>query len=141
MHAFGFELHPNTPWMSSRNGLFFDNYISASGSTTLSLTNALAVREGNVTNLSDNLVALANKAGFHTYWISNQHMKGIYDSPVGVMGKKAGFIIFSPRTVQIKEGRMKCCCRSSAMRWQRRTVKTDCGAFNRLSSATLRKTD
>lgn len=22
MHAFGFELHPNTPWMSSRNGLF-----------------------------------------------------------------------------------------------------------------------
>ncbi|EOE6700243.1 phosphoethanolamine transferase [Morganella morganii] len=94
MHAFGFELHPNTPWMSSRNGLFFDNYISASGSTTLSLTNALAVREGNVTNLSDNLVALANKAGFHTYWISNQHMKGIYDSPVGVMGKKAGFYHF-----------------------------------------------
>ena len=96
MHAFGFELHPNTPWMSSRNGLFFDNYISASGSTTLSLTNALAVREGNVTNLSDNLVALANKAGFHTYWISNQHMKGIYDSPVGSWGKSGFYHFLAP---------------------------------------------
>ena len=45
-------------------------------------------------NLNNNLVALANKAGFHTYWISNQHLKGIYDSPVGIMGKKAGFAHF-----------------------------------------------
>ncbi len=94
MQAFGFTHYPNTPWMSNRNGIFFDNYISAAGSTTLSLTNALAVREGNIINLNDNVVALANKAGFHTYWISNQHLKGIYDSPVGIMGKKAGFAHF-----------------------------------------------
>ncbi|WP_175485986.1 phosphoethanolamine transferase [Xenorhabdus japonica] len=74
------------------------NYISAAPSTQLSLTNSLAVREANEIQLNNSIVSLAKKAGFETYWLSNQGMKGGFDSPVALIGQHANHYTF------LKEG-------------------------------------
>ncbi|HGJ5855489.1 sulfatase-like hydrolase/transferase [Arsenophonus nasoniae] len=84
MHFYGFHIN-NTPFMNSINGIFFTNYISAGASTNISLSNTIAIKG----NLSNNIVSLANKAGFSTYWLSNQGALGIFDTPIASMGKKA----------------------------------------------------
>ncbi|MDR5615319.1 phosphoethanolamine transferase [Arsenophonus sp.] len=89
MNFYGFKIN-NTPFMNSINGIFFTNYTSASGSTQLSLTNTLAISG----NLSNNVISLAEKAGFHTIWLSNQGSIGIHDSPVASVGKKADKFTF-----------------------------------------------
>lgn len=84
MNFYGFHIN-NTPFMNSINGVFFTNYTSAAGSTNPSLTNTIAIKG----KLSNNIISLANKAGFYTYWLSNQGSLGILDTPIASMGKKA----------------------------------------------------
>ncbi|MDR0219346.1 MAG: phosphoethanolamine transferase [Enterobacteriaceae bacterium] len=88
----------NTPWLDRTNATILTNYISAAPSTQLSLTNSLAVRQKNEINLNNSVITLANKAGFDTYWISNQGMKGGFDSPSAMIGQQAKHITF------LKEG-------------------------------------
>ncbi|OTA17026.1 tRNA modification GTPase TrmE [Xenorhabdus vietnamensis] len=97
MDAYGFP-DKNTPWLDNTNATVLTNYISAAPSTQLSLTNSLAVREANEIQLNNSIVSLAKKAGFKTYWLSNQGMKGGFDSPVALIGQQANHYTF------LKEG-------------------------------------
>lgn len=92
-HNYGFSIE-NTPFATQANGIFFDNYLSAGPSTVLSLTNTLARRHENDLQLHNNVISLAKKAGFYTYWISNQHYLGEHDTPISVMGKRADSPLF-----------------------------------------------
>lgn len=88
MGAYGFP-YDNTPWLNKANAKIFTNYISSAASTQLSLTNSLALRNDNSIDLNNSIITLAKKAGFYTYWISNQGMKSAFDSPVALIGQQA----------------------------------------------------
>ncbi|OTA15394.1 tRNA modification GTPase TrmE [Xenorhabdus vietnamensis] len=94
MNSYGFPLE-NTPFMSKANGILFNNYISAASSTVLSLTNSFSLRENNNLKINDNIVSLANKSGYFTYWLSNQGMLGEYDTSISAIGQKANYYFFS----------------------------------------------
>ncbi|MDE9500045.1 hypothetical protein KKJ22_20165, partial [Xenorhabdus bovienii] len=70
------------------------HYISAAPSTQLALTNSLAISTVNETQLNNSIISLARKAGFETYWLSNQGMKGGFDSPVAMIGQQANHYTF-----------------------------------------------
>ncbi|WP_319939476.1 sulfatase-like hydrolase/transferase [Xenorhabdus littoralis] len=97
LNAYGFP-NKNTPWLDKVNATILTNYISAAPSTQLSLTNSLAIRGENEIQLNNSIVSLAKKARFETYWLSNQGMKGGFDSPVALIGQQASHHTF------LKEG-------------------------------------
>ena len=94
LHAFGGK-YPNTPWLDNTPATLFTHYISAGPSTVLSLTNTLARSRGNAAELNNNIVTLASRAGFETWWISNQGRKGHFDSPVALIGESADHPYFT----------------------------------------------
>ncbi|HGJ5868523.1 phosphoethanolamine transferase [Arsenophonus nasoniae] len=89
LNFYGFHIN-NTPFMNSVNGIFFTNYTSASGATLISLINTLSLNK----HLENNIVALAKKGGFKTYWLSNQGSLGDSDTPIASIGKKADTYFF-----------------------------------------------
>ncbi|WP_237386860.1 phosphoethanolamine transferase [Xenorhabdus sp. Sc-CR9] len=97
LNAYGFP-DKNTPWLNNANATILTHYISAAPSTQLSLTNSLAISTINETQLNNSIISLARKAGFETYWLSNQGMKGGFDSPVAMIGQQANHYTF------LKEG-------------------------------------
>lgn len=93
MHTYGFKIN-NTPFSDRSNGLFFENYLSAGGNTILSLTHTLAKYQSNAVQLENNILSLAKKAGFSTWWISNQGYLGVFDSLVSIIGESADKAVF-----------------------------------------------
>ena len=81
--------HDDTPWLRNAPGIFLNNYISAAPNTFLSLPRTLAMSDGTRVTVNNNVVALANKAGYDTYWISNQGFVGEYDTPSTVIAMRA----------------------------------------------------
>jgi len=71
LHSYGFEIE-NTPFTDSIKGLVFKNYISAAGSTQASLSTTLSFKINGEIQEQNNIIRLAKKQGFLTYWISNQ---------------------------------------------------------------------
>ena len=92
MHTYGFRIN-NTPFMRASKGTFFTHYISAASSTQPSLTHGLSVYP----NIGNNIITLANKAGFSTYWLSNQGFVGEYDGSVAAIGRRANKYFFIKR--------------------------------------------
>ena len=86
--AFGGHWH-NTPFASSVNGNLFTDYISASGSTQKSLGMTLNRVIDGKPQYQDNIVTLANRAGFQTWWFSNQGQIGEYDTAIASIAKRA----------------------------------------------------
>ncbi|CDH34869.1 conserved membrane hypothetical protein [Xenorhabdus bovienii str. Intermedium] len=93
MAAYGFPIQ-NTPFLSESNGILFNKFISAASSTQLSLTHTIA----SYPQLANNIVSLANKTNFHTYWISNQGAVGVEDTPIASIGRKAQQSFFIKKT-------------------------------------------
>ena len=78
MSCFGYPLK-TTPFLDSANGLFFDNYISPSWNTRLSLRFMLFDRKDeDPTSISNerNIITLAKASGYEVSWISNQGRSG-----------------------------------------------------------------
>lgn len=93
MGAFGGHWN-NTPFASSVNGTLFTDYVAASGSTQKSLGLTLnRVVEGKP-QYQDNFVTLANRAGFQTWWFSNQGQIGEYDTAIASIAKRADEVQF-----------------------------------------------
>ncbi len=88
MGAFGGHWD-NTPFASHVNGDFFMDYIAASGSTQKSLGLTLNRVVVNKPQYQDNFVTLANRAGFQTWWFSNQGQIGEYDTAIASIAKRA----------------------------------------------------
>jgi glucan phosphoethanolaminetransferase (alkaline phosphatase superfamily) len=93
MGVYGFPIN-DTPFVSGSNGLFFTNYLSASFTTQVSLTHTLSLQQNNIVEINNNIITLAKKSGFHTYWISNQGALGLYETPTASMGFMADDSVF-----------------------------------------------
>jgi len=81
MSLFGYPTS-TTPFLDRVNGTFYSNYISTAPNTFESLPRTLALSDGKISYISDNIVTLAKAAGLHTYWFSNQGLLGQFDAPV-----------------------------------------------------------
>jgi len=93
LHAYGFNIE-NTPFLSDEPRVQFNHYISDGGHTVVSLSNMLMLDCHVDHHAGNNIVDLANLAGFETYWLSNQNELGIRDSIVGGIVKKSAHHYF-----------------------------------------------
>jgi glucan phosphoethanolaminetransferase (alkaline phosphatase superfamily) len=84
----------NTPFASKVNGYLFTDYIAASGSTQKSLGLTLNRVVDGKPLYQDNFVTLANRAGFQTWWFSNQGQIGEYDTAIASIAKRADEVQF-----------------------------------------------
>ena len=84
----------NTPFASSVNGALFTDYVAASGSTQKSLGLTLNRVVDGKPQYQDNFVTLANRAGFQTWWFSNQGQSGEYDTAIASIAKRADEVQF-----------------------------------------------
>ena len=84
----------NTLFASSVNGALFTDYIAASGSTQKSLGLTLNRVVDGKPQYQDNFVTLANRAGFQTWWFSNQGQIGEYDTAIASIAKRADEVQF-----------------------------------------------
>ncbi|WP_239325231.1 phosphoethanolamine transferase [Snodgrassella gandavensis] len=77
MSVYGYPLN-TTPYLNSAKGIFIDGLVSAGPATEPSLTRMLfkTIPEKNKIDWGANVISLANKAGYETYWISNQGKDG-----------------------------------------------------------------
>ena len=91
--AFGGQWN-NTPFASSVKGILFTDYIAASASTQTSLGYSLSRVSGDTPEYQNNVVTLANRAGFQTWWFSNQGQIGEYDTAIASIAKRADEVQF-----------------------------------------------
>lgn len=92
----------DTPWMSQTPGLKFDNFVSASSATAPSLSVELyAPDTKGMAPWGDNIISLANLAGYRTEWISNQNKGGAVDSPVSQAASFADKVVFKTESVNV----------------------------------------
>lgn len=103
LHAYGFPIK-NTSFIDASPNIRFENYIAAAPNTVPSLRSTLSVCNNLFSyELNNNIVTLANKLGYETYWISNQKARGEYDSPIAVMGKRAKEFYFFNGKIEDRE--------------------------------------
>lgn len=95
LSLYGYPLS-TTPFLEKSNGIFIDGYISSAGYTAVSLERTLYRYDvkNNITHYSDNIITLAQKAGFKTYWLTNQNMWGIHDNTASRIAKLTNEQIF-----------------------------------------------
>lgn len=84
----------NTPFASQVNGNIFMDYVAASGSTQKSLGMTLNRVTDGKPQYQDNIITLANRAGFQTWWFSNQGQIGEYDTAIASIAKRADEVQF-----------------------------------------------
>ncbi len=84
-----------TPFLDKVNGVFFNNYISPAGNTIQALKRMLVQKQNNEFQYGNTAIALANKSGFNTYWLSNQGHIGKYDTSTSILAAKADSTYFT----------------------------------------------
>ncbi|WP_058913902.1 phosphoethanolamine transferase [Entomohabitans teleogrylli] len=84
----------NTPFASQVKGTLFMDYISASASTQKSLGLTLNRVISGKPQYQDNFVTLANRAGFQSWWFSNQGQIGEYDTAIASIARRADEVQF-----------------------------------------------
>jgi glucan phosphoethanolaminetransferase (alkaline phosphatase superfamily) len=87
----------NQPTMEDVKGLVaYDGVIAPSVVTRLSVPRILSKNETSLSYLAGkNIISLANKAGFDTYWISNQAKYGIFDTQVSRIASESKYSFYA----------------------------------------------
>ncbi len=105
MSAYGYE-RMTTPWMDSmletNHACLFSNAYSCHVQTVPALAYALTAKNQYNDILLEqavSLVEIANAAGYHTVWISNQGKYGGFNTPVSVIGEQANQQIWLNRHI------------------------------------------
>lgn len=94
MGLYGYPIE-NTPFLSSVNGLVFNNYISAGAHTQPALERVLYFTNNAYQPIHHNhILNLLDKNIFKTYWLSNQGEKGHYDTMATRISLKADERVF-----------------------------------------------
>lgn len=94
LNSYGFKIN-NTPFITNSSNVQFNNYISLAPQTIKSLVRTLAVsNEKGEYQLNNNIVNLAKKIGYETYWISNQGRVGYHESPVSIIARNSNHNTF-----------------------------------------------
>lgn len=94
MHSYGFPLE-NTPFMSSANGMQWNNFLSPGPNTFTSVIRYLTLNDGVNVQLNNNIITLANMAGFETSWISNQGKMGVFDTGISALAHYSDETVFT----------------------------------------------
>ncbi|WP_239352295.1 phosphoethanolamine transferase [Snodgrassella communis] len=83
MSVYGYPIQ-TTPFLNIAKGIFIDGLVSVAPNTEQSLNRTLfkTVPSNNKIDWGLNVVSIANKAGYETYWISNQGRGGEYGEDV-----------------------------------------------------------
>ena len=98
MSAYGYNNNNTTPWLkdktenSPHNFLKFTHAYSSYGSTVQSLEQALTEKnQYNNKSFKNSITVLdlAKKAGYKTYWFSNQGVKNSADTPIQLVARTA----------------------------------------------------
>lgn len=96
MSAFSYDLVDTTPWLKSNKSTsefyFFNNAYSCASSTVPALSHALTTANyyNDISfNESVSIIDIAKKAGYKTYWFSNQSKIGVYDTPITMLAETA----------------------------------------------------
>lgn len=89
LSSYGFNIN-NTPFINNTSHIQFNNFISVSFGTVQSLTRTLSATPNFPDyQLRNNIVNLAKKTGYETYWFSNQGQVGLWDSPNAIIAKSS----------------------------------------------------
>lgn len=93
--VYGYPLD-TTPYLNRADGTFFSNFIAPGGNTGISLPRLLSYNTPGTDRYSkeNNIVTLANTAGFDTWWISNQGRGGAFDNPIAQIGVRSHHTIW-----------------------------------------------
>lgn len=88
--------HKTTPWLDQANGIFIDGMVARGANTIAALSHTLQQIDNNGKAIPENnIITLANKADYQTYWLSNQGRLGKYDTStsfVAMRTKAATFL-------------------------------------------------
>ena len=118
MSVYGYPV-PTTPWLNTAPGLFIDDYTSTASSTVSSLSRTLIYDYEQNPDSGNNVVALAAKAGYSTWWISNQGKLGEHDTRISVIASDAEHATFSRKAASLPVKQMtNCCYRKQNVRWR-----------------------
>jgi glucan phosphoethanolaminetransferase (alkaline phosphatase superfamily) len=90
MSVYGYPIQ-TTPFLNTAKGIFIDGLVSAAPNTEQSLNRTLfkTTPSTNKIDWGTNVVSLANKAGYETYWISNQGKEEYGDDVIFSLSKLA----------------------------------------------------
>lgn len=113
MSAFTEYDRETTPWLSQmaekEQFILFNNvyssYVQTAQCLSMSLTNINQYNELKLTESVD-IVSVANKCGFETYWFSNQGIAGVNNTPITIIANnclKHRWILEDYHTVQYDE--------------------------------------
>ena len=94
MQLYGYERETNPLLSEIENELLvFDSVIAPNVHTILALDKVLTLSDYSKPNKKENasIVQLANKAGFNTFWISNQKPVGLHESIPTIIGSAAKY--------------------------------------------------
>jgi len=99
MSVYGYS-RPTTPNLVARRKqlLLYDAAISPSNQTVPSLTKVLTpatVHDPDLFLTEPSILSAANKAGYHTYWLSNQGRVGNFDSLISLIAHDAQTTVFT----------------------------------------------
>lgn len=110
---------PTTPWLNTAPGLFIDDYTSTASSTVSSLSRTLIYDYEQNPDSGNNVVALAAKAGYSTWWISNQGKLGEHDTRISVIASDRSMPLSSRKAASLPVKQMtNCCYRKQNVRWR-----------------------
>jgi glucan phosphoethanolaminetransferase (alkaline phosphatase superfamily) len=95
LSVYGYPLN-TTPYLNTAKGIFVDGLIAAAPNTEQSLSRVLfkTLPDQNKIYWGVNFVSLANKAGYETYWISNQGITEYGDDIFYALAQSANHIQF-----------------------------------------------
>ncbi len=83
-----------SPFMDKVNATIFNHYIAPGAHTVESLKRILLQNDKKTFQYSNSVITLANKAGFETYWLSNQGYLGQNDTSTSIIASKAKHTFF-----------------------------------------------
>lgn len=99
LSSYGYPIE-TSPFLKQVNGKQYNNVIAPASYTILSIPRLLSINDKTVVEYQNNVVSLAKKANMKTYWLSNQHKFGVYDSPISYIAMQSDNAYFSNMNIE-----------------------------------------
>lgn len=88
MSLYGFPVE-NSKFLKAVKGTVLEGFTSTAANTTTSLLRTFIQMKGTDFVYENNIISLAKKAGFETFWLSNQGLVGEWDTPMARLASLA----------------------------------------------------
>lgn len=87
----------NSVFLKNVKGTIVNGYTATAPNTTTALLRMFLKIKDNHFVYADNLISLAKKAGFETYWFSNQGKVGGFDTPIAKIAMQCDHKVFTKK--------------------------------------------